>query len=281
MKGIQVLLAGSMLVLGATSVIAQSPVDFTASGSTKLVIIDGDGDGPDNDDCYFTANLLASSITITGHSGSNPFPKGCQMQFFGSEFHGQDTSSDFIGAQLDSATGGTASTLPILAEYVDEQTSPSGLPAALDSHDDHFEVRRAVGGEVLGTGTMCLAGGNPAVVGSSQGGVPFMREASIYPNSSNPQYLQIGDLPLQTNQGHSFFDVYVPITSNQDMTLEVDPAGPTSLLQIALPQLPPCSRSAAPTMSQWTVLGMSLALLVSGTWVLGRREKFRGAMPIV
>lgn len=260
--------AGLAMVMGYAGAANAQAKKLVVSGSTTVAIIDTDGDGPDSGDCSFMVELgdPASAedperpATIMGMQSTTGVElRACDGNFMG-------TAGDF----LTSVFG-----------VIDMNTHPGGNQAL--NWDGGFtgvgpgglrELRTLIirdgtseSNAVLGEGILCQEGGPTAVV-SIPGAPPMLVPLKVIPG-----YLCVPNLPFQELGSSEFvmLDSYIPTTDGQiNFALE----GGAPQFQITLDALPECSKGT-PALSGWGLVGLTLALLVGGTWVLSRRKGFQ------
>jgi hypothetical protein len=252
------------------------------SGQPVLAIIDGNNDGPEDGDCFFQAHLDAFSNAVTIYSfQDNTTPLlACMGNYFGTAFMGHDSSSDFAGVDITSAS--IRAGLPFRAEIVDEETNPPNPPVELNDPMDAVFLSNPNTGASRGSGVLCSEGGIVSK-GTLENGLSFVRSVSLYPNAQSPTFLRIPSLPLERDPPTSrvLLDAYVPVNNDGTMTLALDSDPNNILVRVDLNNLPFCTaRSNAPTLSEWVLIGLAAALLAVGTWSAGRRQGFSDTLAL-
>jgi hypothetical protein len=268
---------------------AQIPA-LLVSGEPVALIVDGDGDGPvedgggpDSDDCRFMAFMDAvGNLMITSIQDANTPLRGCGPTYFGFAFGGPSSSSNFAEAVITSATSSFGA-LPVRAELDDEVPNPSGLPAGFDDPTDRIRLFNNETSQLLGQGQLCQAGELVTQV-TLKNGMSVVRSLSIFVNpESGPNYL-CGNMPFEQaspNQGMFVMrNAYIPLTSDNRLTVASESAPTTRFVDIDLDNLPACTQPA-PTTTVWGVVGALLALLLLGSWGLSRRPAFYRSLPAV
>jgi hypothetical protein len=185
-------------------------------------------------------------------------------------------SGKFFNLLIDEPSGG-GENIPASAAAIDE-TGPGGEPLAITRLDI---------ADGLGSGNLCNVGGEPGVAARSSNGTFFVGALSFYPSDVNPTHIKIPGLVMgmpflcpQATIGRACLDGYIPINMDHTVDVMVQGAdGPSALVN--LDELPNCptGRNAAPTTTEWGVIGLIVALLVVGTWAIGRRPSFARALP--
>jgi len=267
-----------MAVLISWPAVAAQAANVVVSGQSNLVIIDGDGDGPDAGDCRVTATVDAFDIfTVSTQQDSATPILFCADQFFGSLFRGTDSSSDYLGATVTSDNLSLPE-VPVRGEFVDEQANPDGPPVRIDDALDYLRISNPDTSADLANVSPCAVNGAAAVV-RVPGATSFLVQTSFFTDNSNQTYVVAPQLtfgqtapnlnvPVQLN-------AYIPVTSDRRITVALDSAPNDLLLDIDLDALPPCGgRTAAPTLTEWGLLVLATALLSGGTWMLRRRPAF-------
>jgi hypothetical protein len=95
---------------------------------------------------------------------------------------------------------------------------------------------------------------------------------------ANANFLRANMAPLPALTGGFIMrDIYVPIMNNMITFASDNPTAP--FLTINLGSLERCTQ-VAPSLTNAGLLVLGLSLLVMGTWVLGRRERFAQAIPL-
>jgi len=142
-------------------------------------------------------------------------------------------------------------------------------------------------GGTLASGLLCSQGG-PAVVVQTGPNAPRMLfglqevdcsscpGSACVPDTQNPTDLKV-TVPLRMTDGSLVTrDVFIPL-QGMSLTLSLDS---TSLGSIPLGGLGSCVLPAAPTASEIGLVLLTLALLATGVWALGRRRTFSESIPL-
>jgi hypothetical protein len=277
-----------LFLVSAGIVAAMSMVDaalaqtgnVVVSGQSNLVIIDGNNNGPDANDCRLTASLMSGLLTVTAAQDSTTPVLLCAADYFGYFVSGTDSSSDYAGAEVNFSTP-TVPDLPLAGEFVDEEAVPDGPPVRFNDPADYFSVEQGLGGTELANVLLCQADG-PAALVRLPGLTSFLMQLSFFTDASNQMYLVVPSLTLGLAANPSqtaTLNGYVPLTSNRSLTVAVDTAPSALILDINFNQTPPCStRTAAPTLTEWGLIGFALSLLAGGVLTLRRRSAFANAL---
>jgi hypothetical protein len=274
------LVALGLAVLTSWPAVAVQAANVVVSGQSNLVVIDGDGDGPDATDCRVTATVDAfDNFTVSTQQDSETPILFCADQFFGSLFRGTDSSSDYLGATVNSDNLSLPE-VPVRGEFVDEQANPDGPPVRIDDPLDYLRISNPDTNADLANVLPCTANGAAAVV-RVPGATSFLVQTSFFTDNSNQTYVVAPQLTFgQTAPNLNvpvLLDAYIPVTSGHEITVALDSAPNDLLLDIDLDELPPCrGRQAAPTLTEWGLLVLATALLSGGTWMLRRRPTFAG-----
>ena len=300
-------LVGMLAVVGlavAAKATPPSPTDFLVSGQMDMAIIDTDNNGPDSNDCRIRGTFLPSSMTdgmvdLMVAQMNSPTLRLCSAEFTGAASFGSDASSNFADVTLDTILGSHfGARLPITTEFVDETSNPNGQPPLRmddprdmvtlfdESLPDQTSPSAADdSGTVLGSGRLCGLNG-PATVITLDNGLRVLRQLTFFTDQQSQKFLCIPGVPLEKcsnncmdKAGFSLFNAYIPVNSDGTLTLALANAPGTNLVDIDLNNLPKCG-TAAPSLSAGKLIGLMLALLVSGTWLLSRRPGFRQSLLI-
>lgn len=291
----------AVLAFATAAKAAASQSDLLVSGQMDMAIIDGDNDGPDSGDCRVRGTFLPMSMTdgtvdlAFMQDGHTPL-RLCGAEFTGEASFGSDESSNFGDVVLDNILGSHfGAHLPITTEFVDETSNPNGEPPLkmddpLDEVtlfdgspiDDTFENAAPDVGNVLGFGKLCGANG-PAALITLDDGVTMLHQLSFFTDQQSQKFLCIPGVPLEkcsnncmSKAGFDVFNTYVPVKSDGTLTLALSSDPDTNLVDIDLNHLPECpGRMRSPSLSEGKLIGLMLALLISGTWLLSRRPGFR------
>lgn len=264
----------------ATGALGQAP-RLLVSGEDMLVIIDTDGNGPDSNDCQFTAFLDSIQMNppsamgrIVGMQENMPLLRACQLIFEASGGKGTGPGSNFVFANITGAMGPPGfkmpGSLPFFAELVDETSMPDiNAPVMLDSAADFANVGGA-------RGLLCADNGSPAAQVRLPGGPTLLVDLGLFPDAMKPMFLKVPGLPLQlASGGFQMFNGFVPVTRNGHITVASSAAPSMLLVDINLFDLPPCpAGQGAPTLGETGLILLSMVLLALGTFALSRRDRF-------
>jgi len=262
--------------------VATQAANVAVSGQSALVIIDGNGNGPGAGDCRVTATASPlvdgfSNFTVsTQQDGTTPI-LFCADQFFGTLFQGTDSSSDFIGATVNSDTLSLPE-VPVRGEFVDEQANPDGPPVRIDDARDYLTISNPESSVELANVLPCAANG-PAAVVRVPGVTSFLVQMSFFTDNNNQTYVRVPQLTFGRTAPNLNvpvqLDAYIPITSGHAITVALDSAPNDLLVDIDLDELPACGmRTAAPTLTEWGLFVLATGLLIGGILVLRRRPTF-------
>ncbi len=274
----------------ATSAAAQTS-SLLVSGQTSLAIIDTDNNGPDANDCQFTASLsgimsgppITSMMFIAGAQSNMPLLRACQLSFDAAGTKGTDSSSNFASAYIYNAhgPGGFPKALPLMAELVDETSNPNiSDPVKMNDARDAGEVLDEAANQAV-FGRMCSIGPSAAAQIRGSGTPNLLVDLPLYPNAMSPTHLKVPGPPLMFELaagGMQAFDAYIPLTNDRHLTVANSDAPATLLVDIDLGALPGCASSAAPTFSGVGMIVVALGLLAAGAFSLSRRERFARAL---
>ena len=286
-----VIVVGLLVVFGVVVTVTASPASngcigdqIMWAGQQTLAVIDTNGQiGPDADDCTFTGFFESSNGATGQGAGTNgqthtgtvctvarqgggtqlPFcqntdargdatvgPQGVNVLGFGYGIFGP-RSVDFFGADGSSSPAGGAG-------------GRIGTPPVLITRG-----RVEESGRTLGSAVLCNDGLDPAVLVTQASGVKvLLRMTSVYASGQDYRCVMV---PLPTiSSGIQFFDVCFPV--QYDGSVDI---GTNSDVTVLIPGvLPPCGSRAAPVASEWVLIALAAALLVAGTWLIGRRRRF-------
>lgn len=258
---------------------AQPSTPLLTSGMTYAAKIDTDlSESPTANDCTFSPliDTNTGAISITAVQTGGILLKACAIgPFEGSAI--LSSTGNFYNLQIDEPAA-SAEDIPLAATATDE-SRPGGTPLAITRLDI---------ADGLGSGNLCNVGGEPGIAARSSNGTFFVGGLNFYPNDANPTHIKIPALVmgmpflcLQGASGGRFcLDGYIPV--NMDRTVDVmqDGADDPDVV-VDLDNLPNCptGRNAAPTTTEWGVIGLIVALLALGTWGIRRRPSFVHSLP--
>lgn len=270
----------SLLTLAGASIgNAQPTTPLLTSGMTYAAKIDTDLSGtPSANDCTFTPliDTNTGALSISAVQTGGVLLKACAIgPYQGSAL--LHPSGNFFNLLINQPAGG-GEDIPVSAQAIDE-SRPGGRPLAI--------TRLNIDGG-LGSGNLCNVGGEPGIAARSSNGTFFVGGLTFYPSDVSPTHIKIPafamSMPFFCTQGDTggrfCLDAYVPIRT--DHTIDVMPDGadvPSAVVD--LDNLPNCptGRNAAPTMTEWGIIGLIVALLVLGTWTIARRPSFVESLP--
>ena len=263
----------TMLLGLLTSVATAAPSPLLISGSTTIGVIDTDDNGPDPSDCVFMATIDPDNgqMMITSMQIDGTPIAACPVNLTASGFKGSDSSSNFAGVQILAGLGG----LPFIAELIDETADPD--PNDPVSLNDLRDFGIGTGPEGVARLQICSAGGAPAALVNLFDGGNLLVNLSFFPDAINPTFLCIPGPPLMfelDSNGFAPFDAYIPVTADGHITAAASSDPTTLFVDIDLNALPGCARHGAPTMTQWTIIGLAMTMLGLGMWALSRRPGF-------
>ncbi len=178
-----------------------------------------------------------------------------------------------------------ATDIPMIAEFVDEEAPPDGPPIGMDQLIDGAFLSDPLGNS-RGSAVLCRAGENEiAVKGALSNGLPYLLEASLYPNDQSPTYLCVPSVSLETwppPVTRALLNVYIPVRNNRTLTMAWANAPSDLLVRIDLDNLPDCAqRVKAPSLSMGVLVALLVAVLAFGTWAAGRRTGFREVLALL
>jgi hypothetical protein len=264
--------------------------DVLLSGQTTIASIDADQDGTieEPEDCNLSAKSEPNGANLTIMGTQMPGPnqlKACSGNCWGST----DVFSDFAEVMIQSCTYSSPPFVPLLADFCSTSSSCSANPtaSATGGRAAGAGPLQIVAGEIFqtsqgfrsGFGRLCNAGG-AAVQITDEGGNTVLRSLDPYPNAQNPTHLCVQDVPVQLLSGQFVLrTACFPIRNGgADFALSGNPSNAIVVMTFA--DLAGCSTGAAPTMSQWGLIMLLLALLVVGVWAVGRRPGFYGSLSL-
>jgi hypothetical protein len=268
-------LIGAMLLLLASRTLAVPANNVLVSGQTKMAIIDGNDNGPDDDDCSFTGVSDAmGNVTVSTTQDENVPLRVCSGQYWGSIDPTFPTDSSILGKFTSSSiTGGIG--YPNVPFSFDGTFLPNGGGAgggaAADGARTVTKVELTNGmGQVVGSGSICDSVARVTLDNGMTMAVGLLMDT--------PGFLRVQNLPFEKDDlsGFVFKDVYIPKTDGV-VTFSLENAPNTILVQILLAGT--CGRGA-PTLSEWNLGFLALALLAGGAWMLGRRRSFYQTLPL-
>jgi hypothetical protein len=284
----------AMLVLvvgGQAGTGAASQQDLLVSGKSTIAMIDADNDGGfDDDDCFLSAKMDAdgSNLATAGEQPSGPDKlRVCDGGCTGSGL----ASMDFLEVMLNTCEFAAGPFVPMLADFCTSasscesstaMTAGVGRPAGAEPLNivAGTVFRTFFGPQNVGGGQVCSAGGPTAQI-TGEDGVTVLR--SLLPLTiGDDSFLCASQVPVQLVSGPFVFrTACFPVRNGAaDLALSGTPDAPFAV--IPFDSLAACSgRGApAPTVSEWGLIGLMMALLAAGTWLLARRSSFAAALPL-
>ena len=267
--------------------------DILVANNSEIAFIDADNDGNRSaDDCFLSASIQSNGqgLMIVGTQTDTPDKlKVCDGNCYGSGF----ASSDFVEASLDSCEYSHGPFVPMFADFCDgpECTSsdfahafgvgrPAGASGPIDLQSGAV-FRNSAGPELAGSGIVCSAGG-PAAQIVDFDGVTVVRNLVPYPAAGEPTHLCADNVPVQLVSGPIVFrKACFPVKNgSSDIALSGSPGSPFATIDFDT--LAACNgRGArAPMASEWGLIGLMLTLLLGGTWLLARRQRFAASLPL-
>ncbi len=262
------------------------------SGTTAMIIIDGDGDGPDAGDCRYLVDFTDPVLTITPVQDANNPIRACTGTKSGSLFFGSDSSSDYGVASLSSTTSEVSTatpplpplsqllSVPVQVELIAEAFgAPDGLPLEINQ----IELQSVETSQEFATAFVCNAAGPALQLHIPAGGPALLLPLTPYPNAQSPTHLRVASLPFERaapNLGSfTFLNVYLPL-ENGAYTAALATSPDSLLVNVVLSALRRCAgRNSAPTATDWGLVALVLAMLGLGSWRLGRRRRFYESLP--
>jgi len=299
-----VILATGVVLIGLCGTLVHAQQEnLLVSGQSTIGTIDADGDGPDAQDCTFTAfisnvmtdpmnDFISSTLDITSSQSNMPTLRACTMDFQAVGGKGVDSSSNFLQAYIYNATGPMGfdfpGDLPFFIDIYDETTNRDlANPVLINDPLDLVEFEN-FGSDTEGEGRICSVNGNPAAQ-FDIAGLGFLVDLELFPNAANPTHLQLPGPPAVFEvQGGGFqsFDAYIPVTPTGHITIARESDPNDLLLDIDLDALPACgavgggAMHGAPTMTQTGLIALALGLLAFGTFALSRRPAFARSLSL-
>jgi hypothetical protein len=268
---------GALYLLSASATFASTTNNILVSGQPALAIIDGNGNGPDSEDCHFmaTTDAMGNFNIMTTQDTHTPL-RACAGQYSGDVDPSFPTDTSVFGTIQSSANipGGIGFPhLPLSFDgmFLPQGGGAGGGGAAANGTRTISRVELTNGlGQVLGSGDICDSMARVTLANGLTMAVGLLMDT--------PGFLHIKNLPFEKADlsGFVFEDVYIPKTNGVvTVSLSSDPS--TILIQLLLSGT--CGRGA-PTLSEWNLILLALALLAGGTWMLGRRQSFSEALPL-
>ena len=268
------------LVIGLSGHVLAQPTPILVSGQSIIGLIDGDDDGPDGNDCAFSASLLGSALSITAVQDTNFLMRACSGGYTGTGYLGDDSSSNFVSALITGSTiSPPASGVPFAITAFQEVPEPNGEPPiSVSKKIDGIETSED--GSTTAAVQLCSTGGQVTARIALANGTILFRNGAIVPGT--PAYLQLPSLPVEEaspNLGSFVLrNGYIPVTPDGTITAAVMGQDPFLILDLA--RLQSCSsRIAAPMASNWGLALMMLALLVITAWRLSRSPAYSSLLP--
>jgi len=287
----------SLALIGVAVVFSVAPAFATCSfdesldnsGQDELVCVDTNKDGqidPEND-CCMRGGVTVEEATTSVNGGGAPLCLNAtqsddtdQMEIVGcgnrTTFTGSATPTSFT---LENQYGNGVPGFNGLAVEGSDGTSTATTFGNSIPHIVQVLVG-APGGGSVGQGHLCTAGG-PAVEVMDLGGMTFV--SRFTPLTSNlVKYLcTMAPIPL-AGGGMGMFNVCTPVDAANNSVISTVNAATTPMAMIPFGNgLAPCTGGRmAPTASELGLIGLALALLGGGTWVLRRRASFGDSLGV-
>jgi hypothetical protein len=279
----------SFVVLASTATAGNGmyePVDAIFSGQSAMVIIDGNGNGPDSEDCRYEVKFTfeTGELVITPVQDENVSLKACSGAKFGFYNSGSDESSDFAQANFTStdAEPPTSPTprpelsgllnVPVNVELIEETGQPNGVPIDFNQ----ITIQRPGGPQQPIRIDVCDADGAAAAI-NFPNGMSLLLQMSLYPDAAAPSHLGIPTLPFERVAPSSeivLLNAYLPLKDGIFTAAFAD-SPEITVLRLDPRNLGPCgARQEAPAAAEWALAALLLALLALGTWRLRRRSAF-------
>lgn len=241
------------------------------SGQPFLAIVDGDMNGPDlTKDCRFIASAgPANALMIMSVQAMAPQTplRACSGQYLGYFDPGFPTDTSIFGMITSSTIiGGIGFPLSFDGTF---------LPPS-DSAPRRLSRLELTNAEAVGSGFICNSNGAAAQVKLANG-VTMVVGLGM----ETPGYLRVPGVPFQKADlsGKLFLDVFIPKTDGTvTFALQSDPTHP--FIDVPLSGELCLGRTAAPTLSEWKLIVLALALTVVGSWMIARRPAFYEALPV-
>jgi len=231
--------------------------NILVSGQTVMAYIDGNGNGPDSQDCRFTGTTDSmGNFTISPVQDANTPLRACSGMYMGNVDPSFPTDTSVFGKFL------TSTVMPGL-----------GFPNLPFAFDGTF---LPPDGGPRKVSSVVLTNGNEAVVGS--GTLANGMSMFVGLGTGTPGFVKVPKVPFEKADLSGFVmeDVYIPESNGAiNFSLASDPTA--ILIQILLSGT--CARPA-PTLTEWNVMMLAVLLLIAGTWTLSRRRKFSEALPL-
>jgi hypothetical protein len=259
---------------------AQPSTPILTSGMTYAAKIDTDSSGsPTPNDCTFSPFIdpHTGALAIQAVQTGGVLLKACSIgPYIGSAI--LHSSGRFFNLAINQPAAGGRD-IPAAASAIDE-SGKGGLPLAIT----RLDIANG-----LGSGQLCDVGGEPGIAARSSNGTFFVGGLNFYPDPVSPTHIKVPGLVmgmpflcLQGKTGGRFcLDAYIPIKTDRTVDVMTQGVNVPSVL-VDLDDLPKCpvERNAAPTASEWGIIGLIVALLVLGTWAISRRPSFAHSLPL-
>jgi hypothetical protein len=262
------ILIGALLLLPASVAFAATNPDILVSGQMTMATIDGDGNGPDAMDCHFmaTTDAMGNFVVSSMQDAHTPL-RACSGPYGGNVDPTFPTDTSVSGIFTSSGIVGGAN-VPYSFDGIFVPQAGGAASGGAAANDPRFvsrlELSDGSSGRVCdGNAQVTLANGLPLLV-------------SI--DMDMPGFVRVRNVPFEKADFSGFVlkDVFVPkVGGVVTFSLSNDPTN--ILIQLLLTGS--CGRGA-PTLSGGGLILLALALLAGGTWLLGRRQRFYGALPL-
>jgi len=263
------------------------------AGSDQLAIIDANDNGilGEDDDCVVHARTDGSHLDVFGRQSSSASNRMAlcsnPSDLSSNEGHcwGTGSVSSSADVLLNTCDFAGAPFVPFEADFCTSMASCNSdtAPSAATTNQDGSGPLKITAGVVFqttfitpfesGSGQVCSAGGPTAQI-TGDDGVTVLRQLVTVQDGSN-SYMCAHNVPVELlGGGFVFKTACFPVRNGgADFALENTPDTPFVVIDFS--SLPGCGRlTGAPTMTEWGLITLMLALLAFGTWTLGRRPGF-------
>lgn len=285
-------------VVVATSgvVRAGTPEDVLISGSEDITIIDANENGilGDDGDCTFSATSNGGALEVTpdqSGSATNPL-RVCQGPCTGFAFLGISSfSATIFSCDWGSLSPGgpfVPACIELGPSVPSSDSSACGTSGTSGGAAQGTTVREFKAGRLFypgfeflipepGFGFFCNAGG-PAVEIATISGRRVVTNLTFVGDPATHACVKI---PFELTDGSKkLLDACVPLTASGDITYASGPDEPFAVSPLT--GLVSCGgRNTAPSVSDFGLVALGLALLGAGAWTLGRRRGFSASLPLL
>ena len=270
---------GALLLLPASVALATPANNILVSSLTSpsIAFIDGNGNGPDSDDCKFSATTDSmGNIVVSTMQDVNTPLRVCSGKYMGNVDPGFPTDTSVFGTFTASTILGGIGfpNLPFSFDgmFLPQGAGAGGGGAAATGPRTLASVQLTNGaGQVVGSGTICDSIARVTLANGVSVAVSLAMDT--------PGFLHVKNVPFEKADFSGFVmeDVFIPKTPDGLVTFALSSAPSDILIQILLSGT--CGRGV-PTLSEWNLIALALILLVGGAWMLGRRQAFSEALPL-